>query len=692
MGCRVALLTMRADAVALMPCNPSIGGPAKGHLVREIDALGGQMGTAIDESFLQIRMLNTSKGAAVQAPRAQADKAAYQAAMRSALDAEPRLELVEATAVGLTTYTRQGVGGVSGVSPNCPPTAYTRQGITSITGVTLADGHEVRGRVVVLTTGTALRGRLVAGERVVPGSRYGEPPALGISEQLDALGFRLRRLKTGTPPRVHVRSVDFGGAARHDGAGTPLWFSGWSAERVRRGDWDGQPRFGSPRTARGEWPNPVPTGWRPQLPCYLVHTTAATHDVIRANLGRSPMFDGTIEGVGPRYCPSIEDKVVRFVDKQSHGLFLEPEGWETNEVYVQGASTSLPEDVQLALLRSIPQLRNAEVIRYGYAVEYDAVASDDVGPTLESRHVDGLFVAGQIVGTSGYEEAAAQGLLAGINAALRVRGVGDQGLGVGDTGAPKNDQPTTVDVRTETVTVLRALENGDPVVLPRSLAYAGVMVSDLTSQELPEPYRLLTARAETRLLLRADTAELRLAPIGARLGLISGERLAAIERRRDEAAAALRRLAGTVLVPRPELNAALAAAPEITAPTRAIDYLCRPGASLDAVAIASNGAPGQADGLPSDPDTRALVETEARYAGYVERERAQAARAHRLEAIRLGEDASEAVGLRREAREALRRYRPLTAGEAARLAGVTPADVAVLMIAARRREGSAGRG
>jgi tRNA uridine 5-carboxymethylaminomethyl modification enzyme len=668
MGCRVALLTMRVESIALMPCNPSIGGPAKGHLVREIDALGGQMATAIDESFLQIRMLNTSKGAAVQAPRAQADKLGYQQAMRAALAAEPRLALREATVTDLL------VGG----SP------------ARVCGVRCADGLELSASRVVLTTGTALRGRLVAGDRIVPGSRHGEPPSLGLSEQLRALGFRLRRLKTGTPPRVRLGSVDFAGAAVHGGSPAPLFFSGWSRERVRRGQWDGQPRFGEPAAARLDWPNPEPTGWRPQLPCWLVHTTAETHALIRQNLDRSPMFDGTIEGTGPRYCPSIEDKVVRFAEKPSHGLFLEPEGWASEEVYVQGANTSLPEDVQLAMLRSIRQLREAEVVRYGYAVEYDAVASDDVGPTLETRHLAGLYVAGQIVGTSGYEEAAAQGLLAGINAALAARGLPDAGVGAfSHHPSPSTQHPADpaagVLPTAELRSLLRDLENGEPLVLPRALAYAGVMVSDLTGQELAEPYRLLTARAEFRLLLRADTAELRLAPLGARLGLLGGERLAAVERRRDAAAAALRRLAKTTFVPPPATQPPRPPSPDAQHPSpgggrppavNALEYLRRPDGSIEALVE-------RVEGLPSDGETRELVQTEARYAGYVARQRAQAERRQRLDLARLPAGAERAAGLRREAREQLARYRPRTVGEAASLAGVTPADVAALLVALR---------
>ena len=640
MGRRTALLTMRLASVGLMPCNPSIGGPAKGHLVHEVDALGGQMALATDQTFLQIRQLNTSKGAAVQAPRAQVDKAAYGQAMRAALDAEHKLELKEATVVDLLVEAGR------------------------VLGVRCADGSVLRACAVVLTTGTALRGRLIAGDRVTPGSRHGEPPALGLSDQLRALGFRLRRLKTGTPPRLHVRSVDFSTAEMHPGSPTPLFFS-----TECRAD---RPRFGDHVHPNPAWPNPAPTEWRPQLPCWLVRTTAETHAIIRVNLDRSPMFDGTIEGVGPRYCPSIEDKVHRFADKPSHGLLLEPEGWTTDEVYVQGFSTSLPEDVQLTMIRSIPELRRAEVIRYGYAVEYDAVASDDIGPTLESRHVRGLYLAGQIVGTSGYEEAAAQGLLAGINAALVSNPlslwerVGVRApLGPADAATAAPDPALGVLPPGELRSLLRDLENGEPLTLPRSLAYTGVMVSDLTSRELPEPYRLLTARAEHRLLLRTDTAELRLAPIGARLGLVRGERLAAVERRRAEAATALRRLAGLTVHGTP-----------------ALEHLCRPLTTLDDVDDAA---------LPADPATRRLVETEARYAPYVARERARVDRGRRMAETRLPADLdlSDAPGIRREARDQIARGRPTRVGEAARLPGVTPADLTALLVAVERHRRAA---
>ncbi len=678
MGCRVALMTMSIESIALLPCNPSIGGPAKGHLVREIDALGGQMGIATDETFLQIRMLNTSKGAAVQAPRAQLDKHAYGLSIQATIGREPGLRVMQSMVVGLEIDAEK----------------------RRVRGVRCQDGSIILASTVVLTTGTALRGRLIAGECVTPGSRYGEPPALGLSDELTALGFRLRRLKTGTPPRLHVRSVSFDGATCHPGSDRPLFFSMSSYRAIDSRSWDGHVRYGRPDRANPRWPNALPVRWRPQLPCYLIHTNSETHECIRQNIDRAPLFNGAIEGVGPRYCPSIEDKVVRFPDKTSHGLFLEPEGWETDEVYVQGFSTSMPEDVQDAMVHSIPALSGAEILRYGYAVEYDAVASSDVTATMETRHVAGLYVAGQIVGTSGYEEAAAQGLLAGINAALAARGApaidkAVSGLLSGfqdmlenvsriQDSRPVRDQPARVADpaigimhRTELIALMRAIENGDSVVLPRSIAYAGVMISDLTSQDLSEPYRLMTARAEHRLLLRADTAELRLSPIAARLGLITGERFTEIEQRRNRLVESLRRLASISIVPRPEIAASLSEinAPIPDGPTNALDYLCRPGATLNAL-------DSMMTHLPTNPQERELIEVEARYSGYAAREQHQVERVRRLESRRIPPaiDFQAARHLRREAREALTRYKPRTIGDAQRLGGVTAADIAALLV------------
>src|SRR5256712_5867989 len=404
MGRKTLLLTMNLDSVALMPCNPSMGGPAKGHLIKEIDALGGEIGRNTDRTFIQMRLLNTSKGPAVQALRAQCDKQAYRLAMKYVLEGQPNLELKQARVVRLLSEVDDG-------------------GQAHVTGVVTSNswkyddqGWQYRAKAVVLTTGTFINGRLVVGDKTQPGGRAGEGPALGISDSLQALGLEVRRFKTGTPPRSDARTIDFNKTEPQPGSRVPLYFS---LDKSAREDVQ----------LPGSRPNPLyPVtdedlhGWRPQLPCYLVRTTEQTHQIIRANLHRSPLYTGVIEGIGPRYCPSIEDKIVRFADKSSHQIFLEPEGWRTGEVYVQGMNTSLPEDVQLAMLRSIPALERVEMMRVGYAVEYDYVPPDQLFTTMQTKAAAGPFPAGQINGTSGYEEAAAQGIMAGINAALHVRG------------------------------------------------------------------------------------------------------------------------------------------------------------------------------------------------------------------------------------------------------------------------------
>src|SRR5579859_6904663 len=445
MGARTLLLTLNLDKVALMPCNPSIGGPAKGHLVREVDALGGEMGRAIDATAIQVRMLNTGKGPAVQALRAQADKHAYAERMKQVLEEQEHLAVKQAQVEQLLWE---------------PMPAARRR----VTGVQTALGRRYFGATVVLATGTFLRGRIVIGDFSQPAGRVGEPPANALSDNLRELGFRLGRLKTGTPPRIDARTIDYSRAEIQPGSDVPLHFS-FANERHRD-----------------------PEAWSriQQLPCFLVYTNERTHEIIRANLHRAPMFNGQITGVGPRYCPSIEDKIVRFADKPSHGLFLEPEGRHTREVYVQGANTSLPEDVQLALLRSIPALERVEMTRVGYAVEYDFVPPDQTRPSLEARSIDNLFLAGQINGSTGYEEAAAQGLLAGMNAVRKVRGEA-------------------------------------PVVLGRDEAYIGVLIDDLVTHDLQEPYRIMTCLAEHRLLLRQTNADLRLTKIGFDAGLASSE-------------------------------------------------------------------------------------------------------------------------------------------------------------------------
>ncbi len=613
-GARTLLLTLQLDMIGWMSCNPSIGGPAKGHLVREIDALGGAMGKFIDQTFIQVRMLNYSKGPAVHALRAQADKKQYAWHVQRTLENTPNLHVKQMMVEGLL---------IKG---------------DRIMGVQTRYGSRYYGQAVVLTTGTFLGGRLITGETITQGGRAGESASTRLSTSLTELGFRLGRLKTGTPPRIDARTIDFSQTEVQYGSEAPLFFSFEHVESH-------EPDCATPNWLK-EPPHPIypiqwQSDWRPQIPCYLIYTQPDTHDIIRANLDRAPMFTGIIEGVGPRYCPSIEDKIVRFAHKESHQMFLEPEGWQTTEVYLQGANTSLPEDVQWQLVRSIPALRQAEIVRLGYAVEYDYVPPDQLNAWLETKPIEGLFHAGQINGTTGYEEAAAQGLMAGINAALKVQGKA-------------------------------------PLTLGREQAYIGVLVDDLVTQEHTEPYRQMTSRAEYRLLLRQDNADLRLSNLGYAAGVLPRERYEAVEVKRRAVQAEIARLKATNLSPNngsAEVLTDFGMEPFSTG-VNALQFLRRPDVPYELVASLT---------APSEPLTRAeseQVSIEVKYEGYIAKQYQQVERVQRLEhrIIPADIDYDQIKGLRTEARHKLNHFRPATVGQAGRIAGVNPADISILLV------------
>lgn len=587
MGCETLLLTINLDMVAFMPCNPSIGGPAKGHVVRELDALGGEMGRNIDKTFIQMRMLNTGKGPAVHALRAQADKFAYQHEMKKTIEETPKLTL------------RQGMAEELMVEEG------------KIVGLVTKTGAIYRSKTIVLTTGTYLRGKIIMGELMYESGPNNQQPSLKLSASLKEHGFELVRFKTGTPPRVHKDTIDF------------------SKTEIQPGD--EQPKFFSHETISSN---------NEQLPCWLTYTSAQTHKIINDNLHRAPMFSGAIEGTGPRYCPSIEDKIVRFADKPKHQIFLEPEGLHTSEYYVQGLSTSMPEDVQLGILRSIPGLEKVEMMRNGYAIEYDAVVPTQLWPSLETKVVDGLFTAGQINGTSGYEEAAGQGVIAGINAARKVQGK-------------------------------------EPVIIARSQGYIGVMIDDLVTKGTNDPYRLLTSRAEYRLLLRHDNADLRLTPIGYEIGLISEERYESFLNKKALVEQEIERLRSTKVKPeeaQPVLKAAESA--EIPFTVDALSLLRRPEITY---AMLESITPSE---LALTEEMKEQVEIQIKYAGYIEKQLLQVERLSKMEKKRIPDDIDyfDVQGLASEAKQKLSDIRPLSIGQASRVAGVTPADISILLV------------
>jgi len=591
MGCSTLLLNLYIDNMALMACNPSIGGPAKGHLVREIDALGGEQARATDASTLHIRWLNTSKGPAVQTLRAQCDMKAYHSAYLNAVENTENLDLFQ----DIVTDILVSGGRVRGVK--------TRLGLT------------FPGETVILATGTYLGGRVHVGLVNFPSGPLGQVPATELTKSLVKAGFEVGRLKTGTTPRIHAASVDWASLVPQESAREPLAFSHWSRPRVHVGH-----------------------------ACYQTRTTPRTHEIIRSALDRSPLFTGAIEGVGPRYCPSIEDRVVRFPDRDSHIVFLEPVGGQTAEIYMQNFSTSLPFDVQVEMVRSLPGCENARFLRPGYAIEYDFLPPTQLFPWLETRIVRGLFCAGQINGTSGYEEAAAQGLLAGINAACLVK-----------------DQ--------------------EPIVLGRGEAYVGVLVDDLVTKGTQEPYRMFTSRCEHRLILRHDNADRRLAPIGRKLGLIDDDRWRVLEARWELLDAERARLEELRVFPTEENNALLqmAGTVPIETPVLALELLKRPEVTWDLLQ-AMVEAPSSLSG-----DEAATLQAEIKYAGYIEKEKRAVERLERIERVAIPEnfDYGSVTGLSSESRGKLSRFRPLTLGQAGRISGVTPADVQILWVAVK---------